>query len=1135
MNKITRNGVLPSAKNLRIAFAGGVSALALGVTGSIAHAQDVDGSDQASADDTIVVTGSRIQRRNFEDIKVPALILGADTLEKRGFTNLADALNEVPGFGAGVGGLTTGSGQNVAQEFLDLFNLGTQRTLVVVNGRRFVPGNPLSADPNGRVEGSQVDINNFPSALIERVETLSIGGAPIYGADAIAGTVNIVLKDDFEGVDLTFQYDNFEDFEAPEYTVSGVFGANFSDGRGNVTASVQYENQLGATSNDVPGLNNQVSAFGTGGVSVLGQEGRFNILEGAFGFLPAPGNGVPLPFFGANVFTDPDGNILTFAGDGGLSVFDPGLRTGTSAVFGEGGSGFDLDDFEEAIAPIERFVFTSSAHYDVNDNVRIFLETNFLNSNATDLVTQSSNAFNTAFLNTQGQGSFGVSINNPFISDSDRQLLIDAGAGDTIFLNGINLGLLPDAGANFVDTTTFRVVGGLEGDFEWANRQFNWDISMNFGRTNQTRNVAVIRGDAFFNAVNSVELDAAGLAQLNDPDNQTALQATINNSLINVIRNGDVLSIDTGDAQEGDFICSAFLNAPGPVDQNTDAATNGGTSGISTGNTPTPDGALAGCTPLNLFVGQVPGGNSFEAINFISSPALSFGDISQTDFVANFGGELFELPAGWLLFNIGYERRREFGSLVNGGTLEDGLSREPAVASFPNAEIVSNEGFGEVIIPVLSEDFNLGLGFIDHLDFNGAYRYIRARGTSDSNVELLGNALSGNVNTYTAGGEMSLFNSQLILRGNYTRSVRQPSIVELFSPPAQDFDQTGDPCDVTNINDAPNTNRQANCVLAAQQLGFAGAAIGTIGGQTGLVLAPGDNIFTTPSVNAAIPLLNGGNPNLNFEIGNSYTAGFVATPDFIPGLVVRADYIRILVNDTITQPDFPFFTETCFDTTLDAPECNNFTRVGPQPSTDGSVTGGFDIVNGVTGFGNTGFLQLNAIQAQARYNFDVADLYNFSPISGNTDRDFGNINLSATFFIPLISRDSSRADVDSEGRPVNVVGSTVNSSEEIQMVADLNWQYKDFDIFWRTTYDDNINPCFFRVEGDCDDIPEDAFVLQRDVEHDVSVGYSLNDRIAVRGGVNNVFKNDLTIEQQAFGGGGNSFGRNFFLRLNVRN
>ncbi len=1130
INQSGRPANTNSAKEWRLALGAGASALTLGLMAPV-YAQPVDeipDADGAEAsDDTIIVVGSRIHQRGFEDIDMPALVLDNETFDKRGFTNLADALNELPGFGASVGGLTTGSGQNVGQEFLDLFNLGEQRTLVVVNGRRFVPGNPLSPDPSGRLEGSQVDINNFPTAMIERVEVLSIGGAPIYGADAIAGTVNIVLKDDFEGVNLDFQFDDFGDFSAAEYSTTGVFGANFSDGRGNVTASVQYEQQIGATANQVPGLCCQISGFGSGGTTVLGQEGRFNILEGAFGFLPAPGPGVPVPFFNANVFLDPQGNVLTFAGDGGLSVFDKGVRTGSSAVFGEGGSGFDLTDFQEAVPPVERFVFSSTAHYDVNDNLRIFMETNFLNSNGTDLVSQSSNAFNTAFLNTQGQGSFGISIDNPFISDADRQTLIDAGSDDIFFLNGINLNILPDAGANFVDTTTFRMVGGLEGNFEHNNRRFNWDISMNFGRTNQTRGTNVIRGDAFFNAVNSVRLDAAGLALLNDSDNQDALELTINNSLMNVIRGGETVNIGIGDAQEGDIICGAFLNAPGAVDRGADG------TGI-TNNTPTPDGALAGCTPLNLFNGLVPGGNSFEAINFVTSPALSFGQINQTDFVANFGGELIELPAGWLQFNLGFERRREYGDLTNGGVLEDGLSREPAVSSFPNAEVVSTEAFGEVIIPVLNPEFNFGLDFIDSLNFRGAYRYIRARGSSDSNVDLLGNALSGSVNTYTAGGDLTLFDNQVVLRGNFTRSVRQPSIVELFSPLAQDFDQTGDPCDQTNINDAPNTNRQANCVLRAKQLGFTNAAIGTVGPDTGLILAPGDNIFTTPSVNAAIPLLNGGNPNLNFEIGNSFTGGFTYQPKQVPGFTLRADYISILVKDTIVQPDFTFFTETCFDTSLTAAECNNFTRIGPAPATDGSVAGGFDIVSGQTGFGNTGFLILHAVQAQTRYEFDVADAVKLAHL-GDGSRDWGNVRTNVTFYVPIVDRDSSNSSVDSSGRPVNQVGSTSNSDENIQMVADFNWEYKGFDLFWRSTFDSSVNPCFKREPGDCDDIPDFALDLQNDVEHDVSAGYQVTDRAGIRIGINNVFDNDLTIEQQAFGGGGNSFGRNFFFRLNVRN
>ena len=311
-----------------------------------------------------------------------------------------------------------------------------------------------------------------------------------------------------------------------------------------------------------------------------------------------------------------------------------------------------------------------------------------------DLLTQTQKPPSTRRLERARPGSFGIGIDNPFISEEDRQTLIDAGAGDTLWLNGIGLNLNPNAGANTLETTTYRTVGGLEGEFDYGDRYFNWDISMNFGRTTQFRSVGVVRGDAFFNAVDSIILDAGTLAQLNDADNQSLLQLTINSEQFNVIRDGAVANVGTDEAQEGDIICRGFLNPGGPVDQNV----GGPTEGISTGNRPTPDAALVGCTPLNLFGLNDPNSNPFETINFITSSAQSFGEINQMDFVANFGGDLFELPAGWIQFNVGFERRREFGKLQNSGVLEDALSRQVQVASFPFAEVTSNEAFGEIVI-----------------------------------------------------------------------------------------------------------------------------------------------------------------------------------------------------------------------------------------------------------------------------------------------------------------------------------------------------------------------------------------------------------------------------------------------------
>lgn len=1040
----------------------------------------------------------------------PANILDAEVLDKRGFTNLADALNEIPSFGAGVSGITTGSGQNVGQEFLDLFDLGTQRTLVVVNGRRFVPGNVLSADPIGRVEGSQVDINNIPVGLIERVETLGVGGAPIYGADAIAGTVNIVLRDDFEGAEFSAQYSDYLQTNAATYNITGLFGANFSDGRGNVTASVQYEEQLGAVANDFPTLSNQDSFFANGAnVGIIGPEFVFNILEGAQGYLPAFSGGIPLPNFGgANLFRDPNGNILTFAGDGGLSVFNPGVPIGTSATGAPGSSGFDLNDFEEAIVPVERFVFSSTAHYDINNDVRVFLETNFLNSSSADLVSQSGTAFNTAFLGAQGQGAFSLPIDNPFISPGDRSLLVNSFANseaarlagaqadladlladpdadpddiaalqatiaagaqplENIFLNGINLGILPNAGANFVDTTTFRVVGGLQGDFEYLGRNFSWEVSGNFGRTQQTRAQSEVIGGAFFNAALSTALDADQLAQLTSDENVAAIVDATGSDFINVIRNGELLNVNAAAAQQGDVVCSAFVNAPGAVDSDGDNGI------VDPTDTPTPNGFLAGCTPLNLFTGALPASAAqLAAIDFITGPAVSSGEVNQVDFLAFISGEVVRLPAGWVEVSGGFERRREFGSFTSSGFSQNAFSREPAIVSVPQEELVYREFYGEARIPVLSSEFNLGIndfvGFdlIDRLEFNGSYRRINPSVGPSSNV-------------YSAGGQFGLFGGDLTLRGNYTRSVRQPSLVELFSPQAQAFDQTGDPCDISNISDNPDSNRQANCVAQAVALGFSDAFVGTgADGVFGLVLAPGDNAFSTPSINAAVPLLTGGNPFLTQEIGTSFTGGFIWQPKFVPGLTLGADYISIDVADVIAEPDFSFFTQTCLDTSLSAPECNNFTRVGPQPASDGSLIGGFDIVSGLSGFANSETLQFDAVQGQIRYGFDIREAANL--ITGAGPGYLGSLDLGATFLVPIIDRDSAASvQVQRNGKITNFVGTT--GRNDLEFTADASWTYNQFNFFWRSIYQDGVTPCLFRVEGDCADIPSNALPLPRDV------------------------------------------------------
>ncbi|MBW8810555.1 MAG: TonB-dependent receptor plug domain-containing protein, partial [Lysobacter sp.] len=150
--------------------------------------------------DRMVVTGSRIRRAGFDTLE-PATVVTKQYISDRGLTNVADALNEIPGFGAGITPEGNQSGFGTGVNFVNRFGLGSNRTLVLVNGRRYVSSSPTTLF-GPAAPGVQVDLNAIPTAMVERIENVAIGGAPTYGSDAIAGVVNVILRKNYEGVEF---------------------------------------------------------------------------------------------------------------------------------------------------------------------------------------------------------------------------------------------------------------------------------------------------------------------------------------------------------------------------------------------------------------------------------------------------------------------------------------------------------------------------------------------------------------------------------------------------------------------------------------------------------------------------------------------------------------------------------------------------------------------------------------------------------------------------------------------------------------------------------------------------------------------------------------------------------------------
>ena len=202
--------------------------------------------------DEVVVTGSRIVSPNLQSIS-PVTAIGAEELNIAGKTRIEDVLNQLPQAFASQGSSISNASDGTAT--VDLRGLGVNRTLVLVNGRRLMPGNPDG--------GSAADLNQIPLSIVKRVDVLTGGASSVYGADAVAGVVNFVMDTDFEGVRIDSNYTfynhkndnsgvqdvvNARGFPLPEGTTNAGYSKDFSiavgiggaEGKGHATFYATY-------------------------------------------------------------------------------------------------------------------------------------------------------------------------------------------------------------------------------------------------------------------------------------------------------------------------------------------------------------------------------------------------------------------------------------------------------------------------------------------------------------------------------------------------------------------------------------------------------------------------------------------------------------------------------------------------------------------------------------------------------------------------------------------------------------------------------------------------------------------------------------------------------------------------------
>lgn len=502
--------------------------------------EDQADADVREASERLVVTGSRIRRIDLET-STPVSTISAERIQTRGYTNAADALLDSP---LSSGSSTprnvdyNGSAIGSGQYFISLANLGSQRTLTLVNGRRMVSSNS-SGNGSG---GNQVDASIIPVGLIDRIEIVQVGGAAVYGTDAIAGVVNYILKDDFEGLELDGQY---SDSSAGDYGVTslrGTFGKNFLEQRANLAVNLEYSDSpyLMATEREATARGYATAANPDYDGPGSGETARLPILDRRFAEYNEHGVlfsvPAPLPSF----FVSHDGAPLQFDANGNLRPYDPG--TYYQPAFSSGGDGYRYAGLSALHSSVERLNANLLGHLDLENGMRLSSEVLFSGTERID--PQGTQIYNATLLEG-ADAAIPFTLDNPFLTDQARKTLQEAsyfipGQGDLPYVGQPIY--LSKAWEDLVHsreirdrTDTFRALVSLEGDWYSGGRYFYWTLSGSHAETRGSHRAWGLDQERFENAISAVrnsdgqivcaDRSAAGCAPINPFGNGNVSEA----------------------------------------------------------------------------------------------------------------------------------------------------------------------------------------------------------------------------------------------------------------------------------------------------------------------------------------------------------------------------------------------------------------------------------------------------------------------------------------------------------------------------------------------------------------------------------------------------------------------------------
>lgn len=407
--------------------------------------------------ETVTVTGSRIPRADLTS-NSPVSVVGSEELRQSASLEVEQVLETLPQVVGTFGASSNNPGTGTAT--VDLRGLGPSRTLVLVNGRRMV----------GAGTDGVVDLNSIPPALIDRVEVVTGGASAVYGSDAMAGVVNFIMKDNFEGLEFGGQVGGSEHGDSERYNIDLTIGSNFAEGRGNVVFYANYFDRAATYANARPwGRTSLVNAVDANGRAFL------RPLVDADVNAPQTRFSAPAMQTSASGLTDPFGTPI---GSFGIVLTDGGWRARVPAD--ELSVSFD----STMQLPMERWQLWAMGSYEINEHVKFFSEVSYSNVQVTSVLSP-------VPLPSALIPNFRIDLNNPYMSGSLRDFLTA-----TLDPTGARNGIVPinlerstrEMGrrTNLDDRDVWRLVAGIEGDLQFG-QGLHWEAFYNYGRNDNTQ------------------------------------------------------------------------------------------------------------------------------------------------------------------------------------------------------------------------------------------------------------------------------------------------------------------------------------------------------------------------------------------------------------------------------------------------------------------------------------------------------------------------------------------------------------------------------------------------------------------------------------------------------------------------